>query len=287
MSGSFAFTAGGDMVINKDGRIVFTTAGRLVSLLPSASDFGSIASPQTISVAYPDLTKDWVYNWRWQSTNAGGGNYNIANRGDAYITAPPQEWSATTILAAAPAGANLVAAKVRINRTTAPANAWSGNTIAVKPKQNVWMPFTGSLLVEEQVGMCRAFSLYIDGSSNLILHRQQSVSTGPGSGVDHTTWNGGSPLSSAYYGDTAAGGSGTKRGGEWVYNAAAGLTIYNDGTMSGSTTGSVSDFPPGSGIISVPTNRRLGQANALPTTDTTNYASTYTVDLAIKFGRAS
>ena len=273
MSGSFAFTPGGDMVITKDARTVFTTAGRLVSLLPAANDFGSIASPQTVSVAFPDFSKDYLYNWRWTSTNNGGGNYAIANKGDVYTTVPPQEYSNTTTLVAVPSGCNITAAKVRINRTTSPTKTWFGNTILVKPKTNVWIPFTGSVLLEEMLGMCRAFSLYIDGSNNLVLHKQQSIGAAPGG--------------TGTYGDTSAGGAGTKNGGEWVYGSAVGLTVYTDGTMTGFTSTSTTDFPSGSGIIGIPSDRRRGGANAISTADPTNYASTYTIDLAIKFGRAS
>jgi hypothetical protein len=273
-TGGFEIVPSGDMTIDYGARRVLDTAGNFVVGLPSSSDYVA-----TITPSWPDLTKNRAYNWTWETVYNGANNYALGNRGDAWIDAPPQEWSATTILAAVPAGCNLFAAKVRLSRTTAPTKTFNGQTIGVKPDQNVWIPYTGSILVEAQLNFARAFSLYID-SGNLILHRQQSLGKPPGG------WG--------QYGASAPGVGTTSKGGIWwdldptggFYGAIYdGWLVYNDpATMSGSSSSSqtvITGNPPNQ-----PQDRNIGNVNALPTTDTTNYFSGYSLDIAGKFCRA-
>jgi hypothetical protein len=295
MTNNFQVTPGGDMVIVNGVRTVLTTAGRLASFLSSVYNFGTDASPQNKTVTFPDFTKDWAYNWRWTSQYVGGSSgqdYNLGEVGDGFITAPPQEWSNTTVLAAAPAGCNAVACKIRLNRTTAPNKTWISNTVAVKPPQNVWIPLElGSILVEEQLAMARAMSLYIDGSNNLVLFQQQSVGAAPAftanSYFGYTTTLG--------YGatNTGPGGGGVStNGGEWAYGSQVGLQAFQDPTtMHTASTYSQHELVPSSPSLSQVCRRVTANAfaggNAGSVTDPTNYQSIYSVDIVAAFGRIS
>jgi len=292
----FDLSPGADMIIGKDGRTVFTSAGRMATLLPSANDFGTDASPQSVTLTYADVSKGWLYNWRWQSNYVAGSSgqqYNLGERGDTFISAFAGESSSTTILTAAPADCNVFIGKVKLSRPTAPNKTWLGNTIAVKPPENVWIPFNGSLLLEEQVGLARAFSIYIDGSGNLVLHQQQSVSVPPAFSEtdtgDHTLYYGASSGPDGTHSTTAS-------GGEWAHSgasgAAIGLPVYNDASLSVAKTYLVSLFTPGVGN---PDNRCrrttnsafVGSQAAPVSPDPTNYSSVYSLQIAGKFGRIS
>lgn len=269
MSGSFSIDDG-QIVITNGARTVATTDGTLINLTPDTSDY-----EDTISVAFPDFTKDYAYNWWWISDYSSLANqYGMDNGCVSSISIPAQEWSDTTVLASAPAGADFAAIMIKINRTTAPANDWGGNSIDVLPKQGEWIPFSGSVLVEAEVGMARAFSIYLDGG-NLVLHRQQSVSVPPGGWGLYGNQSGGNPQALAN--DDA-------RGGEWVYGTAQGIPVHVIQVRSdaGYQDTATFPFPP-----NYPRTNRRGQANACSLTATTNYSSTYTVDVVARFGRRS
>jgi len=306
---------GGVFKVIQGGRTVMGSDRRHVTLLPSANDFGTIAAPQNIVLNYPDVTKGWLYNWRARSVrNPGLPGYSLGEIGDGYIAAYAQEWSDTAVLAAAPAGCNFFAARVRISRTGAPSNTWIGNTILVKPPTGEWIPFSGSVLLEEMLGLCRAFSLYIDGSGNLVRHMQQSVSVGPAyTGNNVIGWAAGhSNASLGYLGATGAPAADGNQhdGGEWTYDGTVttgpvGLPIFTDpATMHTNYTYSVNDpFTPswggycrrisGDARETIPAGLTDGSGNivvggaAASVTDHTNYASTYSIDIAGKFGRAA
>ncbi len=268
MSGSFGIESG-QIVIRNGSRVVSTTNGTLVNLLPAANDYSS-----TINVVFPDFTKDYLYNWNWVNdyfANPNGAN-SVAedNTCTTQVTVVPQEWSDTTVLAAAPSGADIFVAMVRLNRTVNPSHSWGGSAIGVLPPANVWLPFTGSVLVEAEVGMCRAFSLYLSGG-NLVLHRQQSVGVPPGG------WG--------TYGNSGfsffAPADGT--GGENVYGSAQGIPVVQiDQQDSAATIESVNLLTP-----QFKTNHRRGGANACSVSLSTNFGSTYSVEITGKFGRRS
>lgn len=261
MSGIFGIEAG-ELVITKDSRTVLTTAGTLVNLLPDTYDISA-----TLSVSFPDFTKDYLYNHWWISDyNGGSGTYGMDNGCATWITVPPQEWSATSTIVAAPSGCDFIALSARINRTVAPTTTWGGNSVDVLPKANQWIPFTGSVLVEAEVGMARAFSIYID-SGNLVLHRQQSVSIGPGG--------------FGAYGSVSPANLADSTGGSNGYGSAAGIPVA--GIESKSDPGYVYSglFP------SKPDSNVQGGLNPCSTSLSTNFASTYSVEIVGKWGRRS
>lgn len=275
MSGSFEIS-GGQIVITNGARTVATTGGTLINLLPAANDFGSLASPETVSVVFPDFTKDYVYNWWWSVDYSSLANeYAKDNGAKSYITAIPQEWSAITNLVAVPAGADVFAGMVRISRSVNPNNTWVGSAIDVLPKQSQWLPFTGSVLCEAELGMARAFSIYISGGY-LVLHRQQSVCVEPGGfGVY------GSVSSGAPYAPSGA----DSNGGENVYGTTKGLPVYLRATKDSATTVEPSGDPPTPPGIK--DTHRISGSDPCSTSDTTNYQSTYSVEIAGAFGRRS
>lgn len=266
MSGSFSIEDG-QIVIEKDGRIVSTTGGTLVNLLPASHDF-----VDTFNVVFPDFTKDYAYNWQWLNDyNSFAGQVAEDNACSSAISVPKQDWSSETDLADIPAGADIVVGLVRINRTTAPSHSWIGNTIEMVQPSNVWIPFSGSLLMEAEVGMARAFSLY-QSAGKLKLHRQQSVSVPPGGWGSY-----GSP----YGFNWIAPGDGS--GGEWVYGTSPGIPVVAIETRNSAGTIHDADlFAP----VYKETHRR-GEASACSTSLSTNFSSTYSVEVALKFGRRS
>ena len=257
----------GQMVIEKDGRIVSTTEGTLVNLLPSAYDF-----EDTISVVFPDFTKDYAYNWQWLNDyNSFADTVAQDNSCTSAVSVPAQEWSSETDIADIPSGVDFVFGLVRINRTAAPSHSWGGNTIEMVQPSNVWIPFSGSLLLEAEVGMVRAFSIYQSGGK-LKLHRQQSVCTPPGG------W--GSYGDPGFSGFSPADGN----GGEWLYGSSPGLPVVTIQTRD-SAPNIEEVFTVG--MPDYKENHRLGGADACSTSLSTNFSSTYQVEVVAKFGRRS
>jgi len=277
MSGSFSID-GGQIVIEKDGRTVVSTQGTLVNLLPASDDF-----ILTTNVVFPDFTKSYAYNWRFLNQY-----FSLASAVDqyndyvSYQTAIPQEYDDTTDLITAPDGADIFVSRIRIKRTTAPTHTWAGTAINVIPIEDEWMPVPASLLVEAQLGMARAFSLYIEPDANpalpgvLKLHKQQSVCAAPGAVSTY-----GNPGFDGFVPVTGSGGS-------WVFGT-RGMPIV---TIASGSTGPVRNTnltsPPGfGGPGPYLTDRQRGGANGGPSTMTTNFSSTYQLEILGKFGRRS
>lgn len=270
MSGFELFDGDTKMRITNGGRTVFTTDGTLINLLPPAYDLNT-----TLTVAFPDIVKDFQYNWRhgFDYTSGGGGLVAFDSFCVCNLTARPQEYETESTIVAAPAGADIFVGKVTLTRTGAPSHTW--NSVAIQPKQptGVAIPFiSGSLLMEAEVGLARAFSIFVSGG-NLRLNVEQSVCTAPGGwGLYGSAFNWLSP---------ADGG-----GGEHVYGAAAGLPILQVSTNNVAAQSEAADL----------FNRRWDQrtrygvgANqcALPNYASYNYSSTYSVALTGSFGRRS
>jgi len=266
----FEFDPGASRISFINGtRTVASTDGTLVCFLPEADNF-----IDTISVVFPDVPTSIFYNHWWVSQYTTGDVYIMDEGCVTGVVATPWEWEDTTVLAAAPDGADIFASKVRINRTGNP-STWGGATIDVLPKQNVWIPFTGSVLCEAELCMSRAFSLYIDGG-DLVLHRQQSV--GPPMG-GYGAYGSSSPVG-------AGGGPGvTSTGGTNSALSEQGFLVY---TIESKSIASYPEDPFGLGNPpNKPVANAYGGAQQCSISDPTNYQSTYTVDIIGKFGRRS
>lgn len=266
MTGSFAIESS-KIIIRNGSRIVSTTDGTLVNLLPSTNDYNS-----TINVVFPDFTKDYLYTYSHVFDYTSLGNSVAQDSAcSTHVTVPAQEWSDTTTLAAAPSGADIFVAMVRINRTSSPSHSWGGSPIDVLPKVNEWLPFSGSVLVEAELGMARAFSLYLSGG-NLVLHRQQSVSTPPGG---FGSWG------TTYDWVTPSDGS----GGENLYGSAQGIPVAQIDLQNVSPL----IYSPATNPTVPPRDSRTypGGSNACSTSLSTNFGSTYNVEIVGKYGRRS
>ena len=75
---------GGDLTITNLTRTVLDTSGNLVMGLPSANDYVA-----TVTVAFPDFSKDWLYNWRGSCHYNGGNVYGMGERADSFIAVLP------------------------------------------------------------------------------------------------------------------------------------------------------------------------------------------------------
>lgn len=260
--------AAGILEFNDGVRTVIANDGKLTGFLPPGYSY--IA---TINVVFPDVPKDYAYKWWWSIVGPMVGNWGYDNGCASQVTALPQKWTDETVLAAAPGMVDIQATMARINRISAPSHSWGGSPIEVKPKQNVWLPFTGSVLVEAELGFARAFSIYLKDNPNpllppnLVLHRDQSVGAGAGG--------------FGTYGMSPTPSPGGKSGGTWYYGAAAGIPIIDLGTRdSDGSTLDNSGYPPKN-------NHDIGQVEACPTSVSSNFSSTYQVELIASLGRAS
>ena len=259
------FVEGGKITINKGARTVATSDGTLVNLL------GSPSINTTFDVAFPDFPKGKAYWWQFVSDyNDFASQYGWISEGRCQFTRTPQEWSQPSIIGVVPAGADLFKSRIRISRTGAPTHTWVSQSIDVLPKENVWMPFNGSCLVEAELGMARAFSIYISGS-DLVLHRQQTM--GPPSGGFGSAGN----ASPGLMVDTA--------GQEWsARGGAEGMSVWSDNNSPyyKYSSGTSPSLPLGTYD-----NHKWSGSDPCSETDPTNYASTYSVDLIGQFGRRS
>lgn len=170
-------------------RVVMSSSGKLVELLPAAFDF-----VDTVSFSYPDASKAAAeFRQRHVRNEIVGGvfRYNRGAACKAYVGAQPQEWEASEALASAPEGADFVVGVMRLRRTVAPSHQWAGVTIATHPELEAYIPIGSHLLESCVFGLVRAMSLIVE-DAELILHQQQSVSVPPGGwGARSATTNAG------------------------------------------------------------------------------------------------
>jgi hypothetical protein len=249
---------------------VASTDGTLVCLLSTVHSFAGKV------VTFPDFQKDKWYNWwyttAWQPFAPPNGRIDLMEDCRIIVTAIEQEYDEVAqTLMPVPDGADYMMARVKINRTTAPATTWMGNTLQVLPVQDKWIPLNngGSLLMEAAVGMARAMHLEMkDG--NLVLSAQQSVGqTALNDWVAH--------------GDAWPTGFNSRNGGVNGYVTAKGLPIFDPNTATSRKHREDSANWPTS------VNRALNQGGTQECTyaDVSQYQSVYSVDVDVQFGRRS
>jgi len=189
------------------------------------------------------------------------------------LTIIKQDFSDEINLMAAPASSDIFVGAIVMNRTNAPSHSWGGSSIDPLQPMGVKIPFiSGSLQVEAEFGMARAFSIYVSGGQ-LKRHRQQSVSEPPGG------WN-------AVYGDMFDYTSGYQYsgGGENVYGSNPGISVQLAHTTL-LTQFFRAPFPP---LFRDERARISGlQPCPLPNPASYDYSSTYQVTLTGAFGRRS
>lgn len=264
MSGFELFDGDTKMRITEGSRVVLTTDGTLINLLPTSVNL-------SFNIVYPDFTKDYLYNWRHRFDYTSLGNMVGYDSGCiTQQTVPKQDFSDEINLIAAPAGADIFIGTIVLNRTIAPTHTWNAVSIAPLQPTGVGIPLvSGSLLMEAAFGMVRACSIYVS-SGQLKLHRQQSVSEPPGGwGLFGDGFN---------YFNPASGG-----GGENVFGSVAGIPVIGiDVRDVDSVT-----VPAGISAPVYDARTRRGGIAACSTTLTTNYSSTYSATLTGAFGRRS
>jgi hypothetical protein len=253
-------------------RTVQTTAGKLITLLPTEYSF----TAQTLT--FPDFSKDELYVWttsnRLQPLSSPE-KYQHGESCCSFITATPQEYASAATLMTAPAGVDFFIGWAKLSRTTAPLNTWMTRTLAVLPVENQWMPISGAMsaLMEAELGMARAMHIYINGSGNLVLEAEQSV--GPATGGYTGNTNG-------VRGFSRSDGLNYNDGGNALYVTTQGIPIFKRDSKSYGYTA------PAGGFISASFNTyERGGSSPCARSDTTDYTSIYSVDIKGRFGRRS
>jgi hypothetical protein len=262
----------GKLTIELDGRVVSTTDGTLVCLLPTLRTFS-----QSISFADPAKDIAYAYNARMQHAWSGGPyNVRLNEMCQSQFTRLPTESTVSQDVADAPDGADIFAGFVKLTRTVAPTHTWFDAALDTRLKTGEWMPWNGSGLVEAAVGLARALHLYIE-DGKLRLKAQQSVMG-------------------------AAGGYYTQPNIRWPavnttinrpeirYTSAPGIPVWTSTSSpyrkTRQQTGSPMTNISGN---DVDTDLRFTDGGSAPCSkvDPTNYLSTYTVDIKGYFGRRS
>lgn len=256
-------------------RVVFTTEGTLVELLPTLEEF----SDKTVD--FPEPPKDYIYAWRGKDDRGFNPAPDVPdshaqnNTAQIYFTRTPQEYESSQTLMVAPDGADIFFGFVRVSRTTAPTHTWYGQTIGPLQKESQWIPWIGSGIMEAACGLTRIMHLVIEGG-NLVLVTEQSV--GPACGGAEHEW-GDYPASSIFT------TTGDNEGGNFVVNTTAGFVVWTSTSSPYrkssnrviDTDGNPADF----------TTHQIGGSDPVTTTDPTAYRSVYSVDVKGYFGRRS
>lgn len=243
-------TESGELVARDGSRVVFTTAGIPIVLLPAAHDLA--LGP--IAVNYPDAPKDNFITYHNKYVSLGNSRQESAQSG---ITATPQQWNAGYILAAMPPKCDHLLVSALLQRTAAPSHDWGYEPLIVRPPQNAWIPMPGSMLLEAAAGISRLLHVYPSGG-NVILELDQSVSVAP-SGYGTRT------VTTAEF---------------WNVSCAVteGLPVYMPTGAPYFTSGIYT------GTGNTHGRGRPGQPSLA---DPTNYASSYALSLRLRFGRRS
>lgn len=267
----FEIADGRIRIVNGD-RVVATTDGTLVCLLPTLREFQS-------ALSYPHpAVNDHCYAWSGTQTyvldpSAAPDHYSQAQTAQVYFSSGAEEVETATTLMAAPDGADVFFGAIRLLRTTEPTHTWCGQSLAPLLPEGEWVPFNGSGLIEAALGIGRLIHLVIEGGA-LKLIAQQSVGPATG-GQDHT------------YGDYPnifpIGAS--RSGGNFQSLITPGLLRWTSTSSPYRKTANRTvdtDFLPGSY-----TTLQRGQSDQCDTVDPTNYLSEYAVDVRGYFGRRS
>lgn len=259
MTGSLDVSAG-EMIVEKDGRIVLDTSLDLMNLIPA-----SAITLTAQDISFPDLWRGIIYH---QTRVTGGPPLNIDNYGCAsFVGLVEQEWGpaesapntlADVVLGTVPAGTDYLDVFINLSRTVSPAG-WMDLGMRSDIPAGEWVKLEGgSCLIEGFPGLRRLFEIFIDGT-DVKLRRYQSVTANGqvGRSYIHSTGN----VQGYFAGTNAPAGS--------VLLASYGALLEVKGPDGGAN-----HRPPGAGISQDPC-----------TTTGSSYASTWTGDIVIVPGR--
>ena len=262
------------ITIKHDGRTTFTTDGRLVNFLPTESVY-------TFNASFPDAVKAkagfWYWSIQWSPPGAPSA-YGWHSLGMAGVAAAKQKWTNIIVLGDAPPGANLFLGRARLTRTVSPNTTWMGQTVTPPDFAGRWIPVAGSMLLEQAVGFARAISIYVANGTpgregpvgKLVAYLDHTVSGNCGG---YRAW--GDPVYT------------TGRGGEnaWFGGGASGQLIWTPSALGPSKKQS-SGVASGSIFLTQPDRHKWNGSDPPVYDDPSNYASTYSIELAGRFGRA-
>lgn len=205
----------------------------------------------TKTLSFPDLTKDIVEKLHTDSTydhsTDNGIVYRMSQTDTTWVSAMPQEKSVTTVLASVPAGADFFLQRVRLTRTKAP-SPWLGRALNPLVVTGEWIAWDGSAIVEMDHGITRLIHIVMQ-AGKLVAILQQSVTTAPG-------------------------GFGRHGSDVYSYKKVPGTKVFFIATASWGPNNVLG------GVLA-------GQEAAASQVDTTDYASTYKVEIQGQFGRRS
>lgn len=233
------------------------------------------------NAVFPDVAKSRYFYHTWLVQSASG-NYFGAETGYCLVSAVAEEWSQVTALQEAPEDTDIFAAQIRLTRTVAPTHNWLQETIAVMIPQGVWIPLTGSIMLEAALEFSRCLSIYIDDDPEsatyrkLVLHQQHSVGPSPGG------------YGSLGEGEPAALGVpfsfSPHTGGEVV---GTGYPVYQGPNVAPQYRTSSGPISASLFSVAVPRNHRASGAIPPSIVDPTNYGATWRLDIRGQFGRRS
>jgi len=173
MTSSESFEGGKITIVHND-RVAFTTAGKLVNLLPAAYDYSG-----TVACVFADPPKSRAYMHQAYQINhyvSGERRWGVSSRCVAWVSVPAREWSQETVICPLPSpDIDFVVINARFSRISAPSHAWCGRPIISMVNEGVTIPFTGTVHLESgDPGLQRLASIVRSGS-NLVLHQQESI----------------------------------------------------------------------------------------------------------------
>lgn len=229
-----------------------------------------------VSIVFPDFRKGNAY--QWQQWDSGDASHNPRESAISLITMPGQEWGPTTMLrpptsgceipdvviTTVPENADHCIYEVNLTRTVTPSQV-NGNTVPVIFQEGQWVQaYGGSLLVEWSNPYTRMLQFYLapiangDGTRNVLMRMIQSV-------VNQRQYN--------YRQDNDYNKTGWSWGGP--YGSAFGIPV------SFRASGG-----PATDVAGVGGRYKRGGANAVATSDNTNYSSTFTGQIRVRPGRS-
>ncbi len=264
MSGSFG-VEGGQIVVRKDARVVLATNNTLIQFLTNEQTFSANA-------VFPDVPKGEIYMLQWNILYSAS-KWNFLFNNASCVGAQPQEWSNQIILGPAPAGADTFIGRASLNRTVSPTHSWANEALVPRVTQNQFFQLSGSVLLEQVRGFCRALTVYISGG-NLVVDMQQSC--GPISG-NFVSWG-----ILQENGNSLGGQNSVPSGaGKYVLTASPGFTA------TGITDNWTTANPFIDSVMGTYAKMVNGGSSEAPYSDPTNYGATYAITVQGRFGRRS
>lgn len=266
--------SGADFQVTQSGTLVWTSAWLACATVPA---LGLTTTGTTVD--FGDPARDNAYYWErdYVSLPGSGTGEEVAY---AYLTLTPQEYSYTDItLGSAPATADFLRIKARINRSTSPvADSKMMMDLTPIPPQNEWFMVHGGFIpLEQHHPLARAVSIFNDGGA-VKLRRLQSV--GKDNIADDTVfaWALGNDVSKYDFttfndpNDVTKGSVACNRG-SFTYGSAKGQPVYYLGTVNSGNAGAP-----------MTRNYARGGSHQINLTDSISLRSVYSIDLDIEPG---